>query len=214
VSGPLEQLVEGAAALGAPLDLAGAEQLLALLDLVDDWNARMNLTAIRDRSQQITKHLLDSLSIHAFLRGPRIVDIGTGAGFPGLPLALTNPDARLTLLDATAKKLAFVREAAAALGLMNVEIVHARAESWRPEARFNSVVARAVGPLDLLVRTAGHLAVGGGRLLAMKGRFPAAEIETIPSGWKRAAVHRLEVPGLYEERHLVELCRSHDRLEA
>ena len=102
------KLVAGAAGLGVVLSAAQAEHLLVLLDELDDWNQRMNLTAIRDRDQQIAKHLLDSLSIHAFLRGKRIADIGTGAGFPGLPLALVNPDDEFTLLDSTAKKLRFV----------------------------------------------------------------------------------------------------------
>jgi 16S rRNA (guanine527-N7)-methyltransferase len=207
-------LEAGAAAMGVALTPEQAIHLVHLLDELDDWNQRMNLTAIRDREQQILKHLLDSLSIHAFLRGTRIADIGTGAGFPGLPLALVNPDREFTLLDSTAKKLRFVEHAAARMGLTNVTTVHARAESFRPRERFDCVVARAVGPIATFVNWCGHLCVGGGRLLAMKGRYPEAELETIPNGWKVAAVHRLTIPKLDEERHLVEICRSHDRLQA
>ncbi|MEY4932918.1 MAG: hypothetical protein RLZZ403_1238 [Pseudomonadota bacterium] len=206
------KLVAGAAGLGVVLSAEQAELLLVLLDELDDWNQRMNLTAIRDRDQQIAKHLLDSLSIHAFLRGKRIADIGTGAGFPGLPLALVNPDREFTLLDSTAKKLRFVEHAAARMGLANVTTAHARAEVFKPKERFDCVLARAVGPIETFVHWCGPLVIGGGRLLAMKGRFPEAEIAAIPTGWKVAAVHRLTVPTLDEERHLVEICRSHDRV--
>jgi len=206
------KLVAGAAGLGVALSAEQAELLLVLLDELDDWNQRMNLTAIRDRDQQIAKHLLDSLSIHAFLRGKRIADIGTGAGFPGLPLALVNPDREFTLLDSTAKKLRFVEHAAARMGLANVTTAHARAEVFKPKERFDCVLARAVGPIETFVHWCGPLVIGGGRLLAMKGRFPEAEIAAIPNGWKVAAVHRLTVPTLDEERHLVEICRSHDRV--
>jgi len=207
----LDVLMSGAAELGLPLSADQASQLLRLLDELDDWNQRMNLTAIRERGQQITKHLLDSLSVHSHLRGVRIADIGTGAGFPGLPLAIALPELQLTLVDSTGKKLKFVEHAAQTLGLHNVQTAHTRAESYRPKERFDCVVSRAVGPIETFVKWSGHLTVGGGRLLAMKGRYPTDELEHIPSGWKLAAVHQLKVPGLDEQRHLVELCRSHDR---
>lgn len=206
-------LQAAAQAFGLDLSAADVERLMRLLDELDAWNQRMNLTAIRERGQQITKHLLDSLSIHPYLRGERILDVGTGAGFPGLPLAVVNPDRRFTLLDATAKKLKFVEHAANVLGLDNVVTVHARAEQYRPRERFHTVVSRAVGPIERFVRWSGHLCAGGGRLLAMKGRYPAQELEALPSGWKLAAVHRLTIPGLDEERHLVEICRSHEKLD-
>lgn len=205
-------LIEGAAQLGVPLSESQAAALLALLNELDDWNQRMNLTAIRDRGQQITKHLLDSLSVQPYLGGTRIADIGTGAGFPGLPLAIVNPQLQFTLVDSTAKKLKFVDHVAQVLGLTNVATLHARAETWQPKERFDRVLSRAVGPVERFVKWSGHLCVGGGRLLAMKGRDPAAELTDLPSGWKVAAVHRLDVPGLDEERHLVEICRSHDRI--
>jgi 16S rRNA (guanine527-N7)-methyltransferase len=204
-------LLAGAAELGIPLSADQADRLLRLLDELDDWNQRMNLTAIRERGQQITKHLLDSLAVHSHLRGTRIADIGTGAGFPGLPLAVAMPQLELTLIDSTAKKLKFVEHAAQTLGLHNVQTAHTRAENYRPKERFDCVVSRAVGPIETFVKWSGHLCVGGGRLLAMKGRYPTDELTTIPSGWKLAAVHRLNIPGLDEQRHLVELCRSHDR---
>lgn len=207
-----EQLTESAANLGIALSGSQSAALIRLLDELDDWNQRMNLTAIRERSQQITKHLLDSLSIQPYLHGERICDIGTGAGFPGIPLAIVNPDRQFTLVDSTAKKLKFIDHVAQLLELRNISTVHVRAESFMPETRFDIVVSRAVGPVNQFVRWAGHLCVGGGRLLAMKGRYPQDELEKLPNGWKLAAVHKLEVPGLDEERHLVEICRSHDRI--
>jgi 16S rRNA (guanine527-N7)-methyltransferase len=207
-----EVLIDGAAQLGITLSSVQVEQLLRVLDELDLWNQRINLTAIRERSQQITKHLLDSLSLHPWLRGERIIDVGTGAGFPGLPLALVNPERRFTLLDATAKKLKFIDHVTALLALRNVETVHSRAESYRPPMRFETVVSRAVGPVTQFVQYAGHLCAGGGRLLAMKGRHPAAEVERLPSGWKLAGIHPIVVPALDEQRHIVELCRSHDKV--
>ena len=207
-----EQLISGAVPFGVSLSASDAASLIRLLDELDEWNQRMNLTAIRDRSQQITKHLLDSLSVQPYLQGDLIADVGTGAGFPGLPLAIVNPARRFTLIDSTAKKLKFIDHVAQLLGLKNVETVHTRAESFRPKERFDCVLSRAVGPTATFVKWSGHLCAGGGRLLAMKGRYPTDELTSLPSGWKLAAVHRLNIPGLDEERHLVELCRSHDRV--
>jgi 16S rRNA (guanine527-N7)-methyltransferase len=204
--------MSGAAQLGIPLSDTQAAQLLRLLDELDDWNQRMNLTAIRERAQQITKHLLDSLAVHSHLHGTTVADIGTGAGFPGMPLAVVLPQLQFTLVDATGKKLKFVDHAAQTLGLHNVQTVHTRAETYRPKERFDNVVSRAVGPIETFVKWSGHLCVGGGRLLAMKGRYPTDELAHIPTGWKLAQVHRLNVPGLDEQRHLVELCRSHDKV--
>jgi 16S rRNA (guanine527-N7)-methyltransferase len=204
--------MSGAAQLGIPLSETQAAQLLRLLDELDDWNQRMNLTAIRERAQQITKHLLDSLAVHSHLHGTTVADIGTGAGFPGLPLALVLPQLQFTLVDSTGKKLKFVDHAAQTLGLHNVQTAHTRAETYRPKERFDNVVSRAVGPIETFVKWSGHLCVGGGRLLAMKGRYPTEELTHIPNGWKLAAVHRLNIPGLDEQRHLVELCRSHDKV--
>jgi 16S rRNA (guanine527-N7)-methyltransferase len=204
-------LTDGARALGIELSAAEARRLVAHLDLVDEWGTRMNLTAIRDRGQQVTKHLLDSLSVRPHLRGTRIADVGSGAGFPGIPLAIVEPARRFTLIESTGKKCRFLEHVREALELSNVEVIQARAEAYVPPARFETVLARAVGPLADLVRVAGALVAGGGRLLAMKGRYPTDELAKKLNGWKVAGVHRLEVPGLDEERHLVELCRSHDK---
>jgi 16S rRNA (guanine527-N7)-methyltransferase len=210
-----ESLESGAAELGVALSTEQLAKLVRLLDELDDWNQRMNLTAIRERPAQLTKHLLDSLSINKFLRGMRIADVGTGAGFPGLPLALVNSDKQFTLIDSVAKKLRFVDHAAQAMGLTNVTTLHSRAEAIslkdRNAPRFDCVVARAVGQISMLVESSGHLLVGGGRLLAMKGKRPDEELKALPGGWKVADIHKLVVPDLNEERHLVEIWRSHDK---
>ena len=204
-------LLDGARALALELSEAQLARLVAHLDLLDEWNARMNLTAIRDRPSQLTKHLLDSLTVQAYLRGERIADVGSGAGFPGIPLAIVEPHRQFTLIESTGKKCRFLEHVRDALGLANVEVVQARAEAWKPAVRYDTVLARAVGPVADLVKNAGALVAGNGRLLAMKGRFPEEELSRKLSGWKVAAVHKLAVPGLAEERHIVELRRSHDK---
>ena len=205
-------LLDGARALALDLDEAQLARLVAHLDLLDDWNTRMNLTAIRDRPSQLTKHLLDSLAVLPYLQGERIADVGSGAGFPGVPLAIIEPHRHFTLIESTGKKCRFLEHVRDTLELKNVEVVQSRAEGYKPEVRFDTVIARAVGPIADLVKVAGPLVVGGGRLLAMKGRYPEAELAAKLNGWKVASVHPLTVPGLGEERHLVELVRSHDRV--
>jgi 16S rRNA (guanine527-N7)-methyltransferase len=205
----MTSLLDDARAFGLDLSDEQAAKMIAHLDLVDEWSERMNLTAIRERSQQLTKHVLDSLSVAPWLRGARVADIGSGAGFPGIPLAIARPDVHFALLDSTGKKCRFLEHVRDQLQLGNVEVVQSRAEAYRPAERFDIVLARAVGPTSDLVRNAGHLVAGGGRLLAMKGRDPADELAKKLNGWKVVAVHPLQVPGLDEERHLVELAHSH-----
>jgi 16S rRNA (guanine527-N7)-methyltransferase len=208
---PISPISEGARELGIELSPEQVAKLVAHLDLVDEWGERMNLTAIRARDQQLTKHLLDSLSVLPYLRGTRVADVGSGAGFPGIPLAIAMPAAHFALIESTGKKCRFLEHVRDALALANVEVVQSRAEAWKPAERCDTVLARAVGPVADLVRNAGQLVAANGRLLAMKGRFPEDELARKLKGWKVAAVHRLTVPGLAEERHVVELCRSHDK---
>jgi len=207
-----EQIQVAAVEFGLILTAEQCAALQRVLDELNDWNQRLNLTAIRDPQQQITKHLLDSLSIHPYLRGTRIADIGTGAGFPGLPLALVNPDKQFVLIDSVNKKLRFVEHAAQAMGLTNVAVLHTRAQDYKLEPRFDCVVSRAMGSIENFVKWCGHLCASGGRLLSMKGKYPEDELKLLPAGWKVAAIHELNVPGLDESRHLVEICRSHDKV--
>lgn len=205
----LDPLLEaGASALGVPLTAEQRSRLLQLVAELMEWNGRFNLTAIREPAGMVRKHLLDSLAVQPFLKGERIADVGTGPGFPGLPLAVVNPARRFTLVEATAKKARFVEHAAAALGLDNVEVVNSRAEAWKAPRPFDTVVCRALGKLHEFIRFAGHLCARDGRMLAMKGQYPETELEAVPRGWRVVAVHRLDVPGLDAERHLVELARA------
>ena len=208
----MTDLLDGARTLGLELDELQAAKLMAHLDLVDEWSERMNLTAIRERPQQITKHVLDSLTVAAWMRGTHVADVGSGAGFPGIPLAIVRPDAKFALIESTGKKCRFLEHVRDTLALPNVEVVQSRAEAYKPAVRFDTVIARAVGPLADLVRNAGALVAGGGRLLAMKGRYPEDEMAKKLNGWKVMGVHRLRVPGLEEERHLVELAHSHEKV--
>jgi 16S rRNA (guanine527-N7)-methyltransferase len=202
-----DTLVAGARELGLALDDAQVDRLLALVALVGEWNAKFNLTAIREPLDMVRKHLLDSFTVQPWVRGPFVTDVGTGAGFPGLPLAIVNPELRFTLIDSTQKKIRFVEHAAKELGLANVTAVAVRAESYEPAQRSQSVVSRALAAVPLFVQQAGHLCAKQGRLLAMKGRDPAAELSKLPRGWRVASVEKLRVPGLPDARHLVVLER-------
>jgi 16S rRNA (guanine527-N7)-methyltransferase len=200
-------LVSGATELGIDLG-SGAESLLKLVDELEQGNALFNLTAIRDRPGMLRKHVLDSLSLQPYLRGGRVADVGTGAGFPGLVLAIVNPERRFTLIEATGKKARFVEQTTERLRLDNVLVANSRAETYRPFELFDTVAARALSSLADFVAYAGHLCAPGGRLLAMKGKRPDDEISALPRSFRALAVHRLSVPGLTDERHLVELVRS------
>jgi 16S rRNA (guanine527-N7)-methyltransferase len=203
-----ELLAAGARDIGIALDSSGGEALLRLVDELELGNAQFNLTAIRDRPSMLRKHVLDSLSLQPFLRGVRVADIGTGAGFPGLPLAIVNPQRRFTLVEATGKKARFVVETAERLSVDNVQVVHSRAENYRPFELFDTVVARALSSLADFAAFAGHLCAPDGRLLAMKGKRPDEEISALPKSFRVLAVHRLKVPGLDDERHLVEFSQA------
>jgi 16S rRNA (guanine527-N7)-methyltransferase len=196
-------LIERARLLDVALDDASAGRLLRLLDELDRWNAAYNLTSIRGREEMISQHLLDSLSIHAEVRGSRIADVGTGAGFPGLPLAIVDPDRRFTLIDSAGKKVRFVAHAARALGLGNIEAVHSRVEDLNPSPSFDTVTTRAFAALPELLAAVSTLCGPGSRVLAMKGRYPAAEIAAVQPPWRIVETRRLAVPGLDAERHLV-----------
>jgi len=201
----LEQLIDSAAALEVGLCAAQARALLRLLDELGAWNKAYNLTAITERSAMLTQHLLDSLSVQPDLAGSRIADVGTGAGFPGLPLALVNPARHFTLIDSSGKKIRFVAHAVRTLGLGNVEAVQRRAEDMSGVAPFDTVLARALAPLPQLLASVAGLCAPGTRVLAMKGRYPAAEIAALPAAWQLAASRPVRAPGLAAERHVLTL---------
>jgi 16S rRNA (guanine527-N7)-methyltransferase len=201
------RLGDGAAELGVSLDVAQLDVLWRYGLLLRERNAQLNLTSIESPEGILTLHMLDSLSVASHLGDARtIIDVGTGGGFPGVPLAVAFPDRRFTLIDGTQKKIRFVAEAIASLGIRNAEALPARAENMPKDSRFDVVVVRAVGNLADLLHNASRLVAPSGRLLAMKGRMPTDEIASLPRGW-RADVEKLRVPGLDAERHLVSLSR-------
>jgi 16S rRNA (guanine527-N7)-methyltransferase len=200
-----EQLQRDATPLGVHLGAADAARLIRLIEELALWNRSYNLTAIKEPREMLTHHLLDSLAVNADLAGERIADVGTGAGFPGLPLAVVNPRKQFTLIDATAKKLRFVSHAAELLELGNVTVLHARVEALKPEQPFDTVVARAFAPLPRLLQQVRPLCGPRTRVLAMKGRRPDAELAAVTAPWRVAAVHGLRVPGLDKARCVIAL---------
>ena len=184
------------------------ERLALLLSELAKWNRKINLTAVRDRDQMVTLHLNDSLAARSLLQGKRILDVGTGPGFPGLPLAIVEPAREFTLLDSNNRKIMFVQHAVGVLGLDNVTPVKARAEDYAPGHRFDTVIARALASLPKLVEIAGHHVREDGVFVALKGRHPAEELEELPAPWSHE-VMELDVPGLEAgSRHAVVLTRQ------
>ena len=185
-----------------------AERLALLLEELEKWNRKVNLTAVRDRQQMITLHLQDSLVARPLLEGTDILDVGTGPGFPGLPLAIVEPERQFTLLASNNKKIMFVQHVAGLLGLDNVTAVKSRGEDYAPGHRFDTVIARALAALPRLVEIAGHHVKEDGVFVALKGRYPAEELEELKAPWSYEA-KELHVPGLEEgSRHAVLLRRT------
>lgn len=199
-------LTDGAARLGLDLADATAERLLDYIDLLVRWNRAYNLSAVRDPAAMVVRHLLDSLAIACWVDGAALADVGSGAGLPGLPLAILAPERPVLLIDANGKKARFLRAAARDLGLRNVRVAESRVEAV--DGTFDCVTARAFATLAEMLGSGGHLLAPGGRWLAMKGRFPQDEIDAVPAGFRIDAVHALEVPGLGAERHLVVIQRN------
>jgi len=178
------------------------------LKLLSKWNQAWNLTSIRDPLDMVPLHILDSLTARPFLQGQRILDVGCGAGLPGIPLALTEPARDFTLVDATLKKITFVRQAIAELKLRNAQAVHTRIEDYHPVTPFDTVICRAFASLPDFIRGAGRLVAPGGQFLAMKGRVPSDELADLPAGWLASAVRPVRIPGVDAERHIVQIGRA------
>ena len=198
-----EDLVAGAAALGVPLDSAQQQKLLDYIALIVKWNKVYNLTAVREPEAMIGHHLLDSLAVLPHLAGVRrLIDVGSGAGLPGIPLAIARPEMKIALLDSNHKKATFMRQACLELGLTNAEVVCERVEQWQPQDKYDAAVSRAYSELKEFVRLSAHLLAKGGKLYAMKGVYPVEEIAQLKSA-KVEEVIALTVPGLEAQRHLV-----------
>lgn len=196
-----ERLTKGLAALGLPPDAKAEEQLLAYLDLLLKWNKTYNLTAVRDPEQGLSHHLLDSLAILPWVDERTLLDVGSGGGLPGIPLAILRPELSVTLVDTVQKKASFLQQAAIELGLPNVRVVHGRVEKL--QGQFGQIVARAFASLPDLVAWTRHVLAPGGHWLAMKGTMPEEELARLPAGVVVERRLPLVVPGLDAERHLL-----------
>jgi 16S rRNA (guanine527-N7)-methyltransferase len=198
-----DQLERGLIALGLALDRDTQQRLLDYIALIEKWNRVYNLTAIRDPEKMVSHHLLDSLAVAPHLHAKRLLDVGSGAGLPGIPLALASPDTRVTLLDSNHKKAAFLNQAVMELKLKNAEVCAERVESWQTQDRFDVIISRAFSDMSEFVRVTRHLLAPGGMYAAMKGMHPYEEIDRLPPDCKVWQVLPLAIPGLDGARHLV-----------
>jgi len=196
-------LDQGLTALGLSLDKKQSDALLAYVRLLDKWNQVYNLTAVRSADAMLTQHVLDSLAVLPHLNGQTLLDVGSGGGLPGIPLAIAKPEVQVTLLDSNHKKATFLRQAVIELALPNVEVVCERAESWQPQRQFDVVISRAFSELSEFVAAAGRLCAPDGVLVAMKGVHPYEEIAQLPRTMRVQDVVSIRVPGLAADRHLV-----------
>ncbi len=197
-----KRLQQGLRDMGLDLPPPAVEKLLSFLQLLDKWNQAYNLTAVRDPEQMVSRHLLDSLSVLPYLQGPSVLDIGSGAGLPGIPLALARPDIEFTLLDSNAKKTRFITQALHELGLKNVAVAQERVEKFHPAEKFDTLIARAFASIPDMLAASRHLCAPHGRILIMKGVFPQEELAAVTDGY-RSEVKALTIPGLDAARHLV-----------
>jgi 16S rRNA (guanine527-N7)-methyltransferase len=199
-----QRIAAGLAAMKLPLPTGSAAALAGYLELIAKWNRVHNLTAVRETEPMVELHLLDSLSLLPHIaQAKSLLDVGSGPGLPGIPLAIARSELAVTLLDSSHKKCAFLRQARTELGLANVEVVCERVENWAPQRRFDAVVSRAFSDLADFVAQAGHLVAPAGQLIAMKGVYPFEEIARVPASHKVSRVLELHVPELQAKRHLV-----------
>ena len=203
-----QRLDAGLSALGIALDDTATARLLDYVDLLERWNAAYNLTAVRDPAEMVTRHLVDSLAILPHVSGATLADLGSGAGLPGIPLAIAAPARETLLVDSNGKKARFLREAVRRLDLKHVRVAEGRVEDVA--GTFACITARAFASLADMLGWGGHLLAPGGVWLAMKGRVPEDELEAVPPGFRVEKIVALNVPGLDAERHLV-IVRRDDR---
>jgi len=200
---PEELFERGLAELGIELSVAVRQQFMDYINLMLKWNRVYNLTSVRKPALIVTRHLLDSLVVLPYIKAPCILDVGAGAGLPGIPLALARPEWEVVMLDGNAKKTRFMTQAIAELGIENASVIHHRVEEYQPKEPFSTIISRAFSTVENMISMAGGMLAPEGRLLAMKGVYPLAELESLPEGYKVCEVPRLEVPLLDAERHLV-----------
>ncbi len=201
-------LEDGLAQLKLSLSERQIQLLLEYLALLHKWNRAYNLTAVRDPLQMVSRHLLDSLSVGEFISGERIIDVGTGPGLPGIPLAILHPQKAFTLLDSNGKRTRFLQQVKMELELPNISIHNGRVETHQPQPLYDEVISRAFASLlDMLSWTA-DVCAENGRFLAMKGQYPGDELEQLPPQFRLQSAHRLLVPGSDAERHLLIINRA------
>jgi 16S rRNA (guanine527-N7)-methyltransferase len=205
-----EELAQGARELGVEVSALQQEQLLAYLALLIKWNKAYNLTAVRDPDEMVSRHLLDSLSVQPFVldAGDNWLDVGSGGGMPGIPLAILFPERQFTLLDSNGKKTRFLTQVKLELKLTNLEVIHSRVEAFKPQQAFSGIVSRAFSSLEDFANWTRHLGDGQSQWLAMKGVHPDDELQALPADFRLAATHVLKVPGCQGQRHLLILRRS------
>ena len=191
--------------MAQPLDDKQQSRLIQYVELLDRWNKTYNLTAVRKPEQMVTRHLLDSLAICPYLRGKRILDVGTGAGLPGIPLAVAFPERQFTLLDSNSKKTRFVTQAVSELELSNVDVVQSRVENFQSSELFDTIISRAYSTIGDMVKQTSHLLAADGVFLAMKGLKPLAEIDELPTNYIVKESYEIKVSGLDAKRHLLEI---------
>lgn len=202
------QLQLGLAGLQLQLAPYQIDQLLEYLNLFAKWNRAYNLSAIRDMEQMLSKHLLDSLSVAHLISGQHLIDVGTGGGLPGVPLAIACPDKHLVLLDSVGKKTRFLFQVQQSLGLCNIKVIHSRVENHQPPQRYQGVLSRAFSSLCNMTSSCQHLLANDGKFFALKGLFPEDELRALKKPYMVDAIHPLQVPSLAEQRCLVVISRA------
>jgi 16S rRNA (guanine527-N7)-methyltransferase len=199
-------LTNGIELLNLSIPITTQQKLLEYITLLQKWNKTYNLTAITDAKEIVIRHILDSLAIAPYITGDRILDVGTGAGLPGIPLALSLPEKQFVLLDSNSKKIRFLIYVKATLKITNIEIIHKRVEEYLPQLKFDNIVTRAFSSLQDMLDKTKHLYNTNGCLLAMKGKYPEQELQQY-----LATVQQINVPYLAEQRHLI--CINNPRHE-
>jgi 16S rRNA (guanine527-N7)-methyltransferase len=203
-----EELTVGARELGIELNESQHSQLLAYLALLIKWNKAYNLTAVRNPDEMVSRHLLDSLSIMTFIDGERWLDVGSGGGMPGIPMAILFPGKKVTVLDSNGKKTRFLTQVKLELKLDNLEVIHSRAEAFTPQRPFEGIISRAFSSLEDFTQWTRHMGDAGTRWLAMKGLHPADELVALPADFRLDSAQALAVPGCQGQRHLLILRRT------
>ncbi|MDR3391447.1 MAG: 16S rRNA (guanine(527)-N(7))-methyltransferase RsmG [Sulfuriferula sp.] len=206
----LSYLIEHAAILGVTISETQGELLLAYLNLIEKWNRVHNLTAVRDPNKMLSHHLLDSLSVYPYVKAKNLLDVGSGAGLPGIPLAIINPAWNVALIDSNKKKSAFQQQVVIELGLSNVNVLSGRVETIAPEIKFDGIISRAFSEINLFIELTRNLIAANGCWYAMKGVYPEQELTGLAEGIEVVSVHELDVKPLEAKRHLVILKEADD----